>query len=215
MKKIVLALTLMVTSLAGFSQEVRLNLYSGYVFDDAIDSRYDAFNYYAGTVKGAYQWGAGLEFMAAPKTGIEASFQRLNTTTPMTFYKTGPQSNTFDLNMNHLMLGVNRYFRGQGSMAEFYTGAQAGLMVGNWKNPSNYNNGTIEKLSWGVKAGLNIWPMENLGIKLQGQMQSTYQAIGSRFYSGSGGPATGLADASSLYQFGLVGGIIFRFPEAK
>jgi hypothetical protein len=214
MKKIVLTLSLMATSLIGFSQEVRLNLYSGFVFDDAVDSRYDAFNYYAGTVKGAYQWGAGLEFMAAPKTGIEASFQRLNTTTPMNYYKVGAQSSTFDFNMNHLMLGVNRYFRGQGSMAEFYTGAQVGMMVGKWNNPLNYNNGSLEKLSWGIKAGLNIWPMENLGIKLQGQMQSTYQAIGSRLYSGAG-PSAGMADATSLYQFGLVGGIIFRFPEAK
>jgi hypothetical protein len=215
MKKFVLALSLMATSLVGFSQEVRLNLYSGYVFNDAVDSRFDAFNYYAGTVKGAFQWGAGMEFMVAPKTGVEASFQRMNTTLPLTYYKTGAQSSTFDLNMNHLMLGVNRYFRGEGSMAEFYTGAQAGLMIGNWKNPATFNNGTMEKFSWGAKAGLNIWPMSNLGIKLQGQMQSSYQAIGSKLYSGTGGSGAGLATASSLYQFGMVGGIIFRFPEAK
>ena len=215
MKKIVLVLSMMATSLIGFSQEVRLNLYSGYVFNDAVDSRFDAFNYYSGTIKGAYQWGAGMEFMAAPKTGIEASFQRMNTTAPMSYYKVGAQSSTFNLNMNQLMVGVNRYFRGEGSMAEFYTGAQAGLMIGNWKNPTNYNNGTLEKFSWGVKAGLNIWPMSNLGIKLQGQMQSAYQAIGSKLYSGTGGSGAGLATASSLYQFGLVGGIIFRFPQVN
>ena len=215
MKKFVLALSLMATSLLGFSQEVRLNLYSGYVFDDAIDSRYDAYNYYSGTVKGAFQWGGGMEFMVAPKTGLEASFQRMKTNVPMNYYKVGAQSSTFNLNMNHLMLGVNRYFRSEGSMAEFYTGAQVGMMVGNWKNPTYLNNGTIEKLAWGVKAGLNIWPMSNLGIKLQGQMQSTYQAIGSKLYSGTSGANSGLASASSLYQFGLVGGIIFRFPQAK
>jgi hypothetical protein len=213
MKKIALIFSLLTVSLFAFSQEVRLNLYSGYVFDDAVDSRYDAFNYYAGTVKGAYQWGAGMEVMAAPKTGIEASFQRMNTTMPLNYYKVGAQSTTFNLSMNQLMLGVNRYYRADGSMAEFFTGAQVGMLVAGWKNPTSYQHGTLEKLSWGLKAGLNIWPMENVGIKLQAQFQSTYRAIGDAFYYSSS--ASGITTASSLYQIGIGGGVIFRFPKTN
>lgn len=204
----------MATSLIGFSQEVRLNLYSGYVFDDAVDSRYDAFNYYAGTVKGAYQWGAGMEVMAARKTGIEASFQRVNTSLPLNFYKVGAQSTTYNLTMNHLMLGVNRYFRSEGSMAEFFAGAQAGMLLAGWKNPTNYQKGTLEKFAWGLKAGLNIWPMENFGIKIQGQLQSAYRAVGDALYYYSSS-ASGITTSASLYQIGIGGGVIFRFPQTK
>lgn len=215
MKKFVLAFTLMATSFLGFSQEVRLNLYSGYVFDDAVDSRYDAYNYYAGTVKGAYQWGASMDFMAANNTSIELSYQRMNTLVPLNYYKVGPQSTTFNLAMNHMMVGVNRFYKSQGSMAEFYTGAQIGLLAMGWKNPNNYNTGTIEKFAWGLKAGLNIWPAKNIGIKIQGQMQSAVQSIGGGLYMGYGGPSVGLTTASTLYQFGLGGGLIFRFPQTK
>lgn len=215
MKKIVLALAMMAGTYLAQAQEVRLNLYSGYVFDDAVDSRYDAFNYYNGIVKGAFQWGGGLEFMAAPKTGVEFSFQRMNTTLPMNYYQVGMKSNTFDLSMNHLMLGVNRYFRAEGSMAEFYTGAQLGMLVSSWNNASNYSNGTFEKLAWGLRGGLNIWPMENVGIKLQAQMQSAYGAIGDGLYNGTGTSKSGITASSSLYQFGIGGGLIFRFPQIK
>lgn len=208
-------MAMMAGTMMAQAQEVRLNLYSGYVFDDAVDSRYDAYNYYNGKVKGAYQWGAGFELMAAPKTGVELSFQRMKTTAPLYYYNVGTQFTEFDLTMNHLMLGVNRYFRSEGSMAEFYTGAQVGLLSMPWRNPIKLSNGSMEKLAWGLKAGLNIWPMSNVGIKIQGQMQSAMQAVGGGLYMGTGGAHVGLTSASTLYQFGITGGLIFRFPESK
>lgn len=210
-----LALAMMAGTMMAQAQEVRLNLYSGYVFDDAVDSRYDAFNYYNGKVKGAYQWGAGFELMAAPKTGVELSFQRMKTTAPLNYYNVGMQSTAFDLTMNHLMLGVNRYFRSEGSMAEFYTGAQVGMLSMPWRNPNKLSSGSMEKLAWGLKAGLNIWPMSNVGIKLQALMQSAYQVIGDGLYNGTGTSKSGITSSTSLYQFGIGGGLIFRFPETK
>ncbi len=112
-----------------YAQGIRLNAYSSYVFDDQVDSYYDQNDYYNGTVKGGYQWGAGLEFMANPNYGVELMYLRQNTTAPLNYYNNGVKFANFDLGINYIMLAGNRYFRKPGGRVEGFGGAMAGVNV--------------------------------------------------------------------------------------
>lgn len=72
MKHLVLMLVF-ATGLVSFAsaQNIRLNGYAEYIFNDKVDSYYDANNYYNGTINDGFQWGVGLEFMVDATKGIE------------------------------------------------------------------------------------------------------------------------------------------------
>src|SRR6187455_2848565 len=113
MKKfsVLLALSFCVWMSGAKAQNVRLNIYTAYAFDDKFDSYYDAYHYYEGTIKGAFQWGAGVEFMLHPTTGIELLYLRQDTHAPTTYltdgYNNEIQFQDFNLAMNYIMLGGN------------------------------------------------------------------------------------------------------------
>lgn len=196
-----------------FGQEMRLNLYSAYVFDDAIDSYYDANDYYAGTIEGGFQWGGGLEFMAQPGSGVELLYIRQGTTAPLTYYQNGVKFTNFDLGVNYVMIGGNRYFKKPGGMVEGFGGGMIGMGIFGLDNPDNGNHGSRTKFAWGFKAGANIWATEKVGIKLQAQLLSAVQSVGGGFYFGTGGAGAGVSSFSSMYQFSLGGGLVFKFGE--
>jgi hypothetical protein len=52
---------------------------------------------------------------------------------------------------------------------------------------------------------------QNIGIKLQAQLLSAVQSLGGGIFVGTGGVGAGVASYSTLYQFGLGGGLVFRF----
>lgn len=197
-------------NLNAYSQEVRVNIYSSYVFDDKVDSYYDPTDFYNGTIKGGYQWGGGLEFMAHPNYGIELMYLRQNTTAPLNYYNNGPKFTNFDLGINNIMLAGNRYFRKPGGKVEGFGGAMLGVDVTSVKNPTNGNKTTKTFFAWGLRGGANIWATEKVGIKLQAQLTSAVQSVGGGFYFGTGGAGAGVTAMSSIYQFGLGGGLVFK-----
>jgi hypothetical protein len=55
-----------------------------------------------------------------------------------------------------------------------------------------------------------VWAGEKFGIKLQAQLTSVSQGAGGGLYFGTGGAGVGLSTYSSIYQFGLGGGLTFK-----
>lgn len=215
MKKGLLFLFVSFISLSSFSQALRLNAYGAYSFRDKIDSRFDYNDYYRGTIMDGFQFGGGMEFMADDDYGIELSYQRLNSSADMYYYKGGDQHTVFKLGSNFIMAGGNRYFDMKNKMIEPYAGAQLGLVVFSYKNPDNGNSGTITKFGWGFKTGLNIWATDQVGIKLQAQVLSAVQSLGGGLYIGTGGSGAAVTTNSSIYQFGLGGGIAIKLGKDK
>lgn len=213
--KTLLSILLLAIVAPAMSQGVRINAYGGYVFDDKVDSYYDNTSYYEGTIKGGFQWGAGIEFMAQKNLGIEILYFRSDTKAPMTYYQNGVKNTNFDLGINYIMLGGTRYFRKPGSMVEGFGGMMIGLDAMNLTNPANGNSANKTKFAWGVRGGANIWASENVGIKLQASLISAVQSVGGGFYFGTGGAGAGLSSYSSIYQWGLGGGLVFKLPTAK
>lgn len=204
--------TVMIQQNSGFAPHLRVNGYTFYAFDDKVDSRYSSTQYYYGTIKGGFQWGGGLEYMIAPSQGIELSYLRLDTHAPMTYYEVFEKNTDFDLATNYIMLGGNRYFP-LGGKVEPYAGAQLGLAILNVKNPDNGNSDNATKFAWGIKAGLNIWATEKVGLKLQTGLISAVQAAGGGLYFGTGGVGAGVSTYSTFYQFYIGGGLSFDLAK--
>ena len=202
---------ILLAGLAGtsFAQNVRLNGYSSYVFDDNVDSYYDPYNYYDGTIKGGYCWGIGAEFLPAPTKGIELKYLRRSTTAPMEYYKNTLKHSTFDVNLNYILLGGNNYFK-TGGKVEPYAGADIGMALVYITNQESGAEDNATKFAWGLKLGTNIWINEKIGLKLQADLLSVVQSAGGGLYFGTGGAGAGVSAYSTMYQWGLGGGLTVK-----
>ncbi|WP_435133501.1 hypothetical protein [Formosa sp. A9] len=215
MKKIYISLAL-ITLIGSFSwaQNFNINLYGSYAFADSFDSYYDYNNYYDGKIEDGFQWGAGLEYMTNHNTGIELMYLRHDTNAPTYYLDQGffvnERFTNFDLGINYILLGGNRYFRASGSPLEGFGGLSAGMVIANIDNPDNGNSETTTKFAWGAKLGGIYWLSDKLGIKAQAQLLSAVQAMGGGFYFSGYGPSAGLSSYSTIYQFSLGGGLVFK-----
>ena len=194
--------------------DIRLNGYAGYVFDDAIDSYYDANNYYNGKIIGAFQWGVGIESKINRGMGVELLYLRQDTKAPMRYLGGSglPKNKEFNIGMNYIMLGINRYF-GANPKVEPYVGPMLGMAIASIKNPDPGGSSSITKFAWGLRGGANIWASPKVAIKLQMQLLSATQGFGGGAYFGTGGVGVGLQSYSSVLQFGLGGGLAFKIGK--
>src|SRR5213083_342579 len=89
-KKIFISCILLFAGYLVQAQNLRLNVYAGYVFDDSFDSDYDysGHNGYSGKISGGLQWGVGLEYMMKPSYGLELSYLRQDTKAPTDYFQT-------------------------------------------------------------------------------------------------------------------------------
>ncbi len=195
------------------AQKVKFNAYSAYVFDDRVDSYYDANNYYDGKIQGGYQWGLGIEYMVHATKGIELRYLRQDTKAPMNYYDDGVQFKDFELGLNYILIGGSNYFKTAGGVVEPYAGLGIGLAIFNIKNPERGTDSSKEKFAWNIKAGTNIWATDRIGFKLQAELISAVQSAGGGFYFGSGGSGAGISTYSSMYQWSLGGGLTIKIGQ--
>ena len=211
-KLLLLTFITTVTSLAIQAQGIRLNGYVNYTFDDRFEAYNSATSYFNGTIKGGMQWGAGLEYMASPELGIAATYYRQDTKAPVTYWdniNNQVANRELDIAINYIMGGTTGYVSPNPKI-EGYGGIMLGAVIYNNKMPIAGDPTSSTKFAWGVKLGANIWATEKVGIKLQGHLLSGVQSAGGGFYFGTGGSGTGITTYSTLYQFSLGGGLVFR-----
>jgi hypothetical protein len=210
-KQILFAAAFLFAGLLSQAQGVRLNGYTSYVFDDKVDSKYDNTNYYSGTIKGGFFWGAGIEFSPRKFYGVELAYLRQDSHLPdFAYYDAGPKTSNLKFASNWIMLGGIRYFPSQNARVEPYVGAQLGMALINTDNPRNGRSSNFTKFAWGFRGGTNIWLTDAVGLKLQLQLLSAVQALGGGFYLGTGGSGVGLSTYSTLLQFNIGGGLTFK-----
>lgn len=215
LKKIVfsaLPLCALLHSYVAHAQDIRFNLYSAYVFDDKFNSYYDNTSYYEGKIKAGHQWGGGIEYMAQPEYGIEVLYLRQSTYAPTT-YTTGLGTITqtdFDLDLNYIMLGGARHVLSANDKLEGFGGLMAGMIIANLRNPDSGREDSATKFSWGLRLGGIAWASDVIGIKVQAQLLSAVQSMGGGLYFGTGGVGAGVSSYSTIYQFSLGGGLVFK-----
>ncbi len=195
------------------AQEIRLNAYGHYIFDDKIESYYNSTNYFSGTVKGGFLWGLGLESKVLDYYVIELTYLHQGTTVPVHYYDNrsfGEKSADLDLKNNWILICPMRSQRVSDEV-EGYAGVLLGIGILDANNPDNQKSSTVTKFAWGMKTGCNIWVTPKFGIKAQMQLISTVQAAGGSFYFGTGGSSSaGVTVYSSILQFSLGGGLIYK-----
>jgi hypothetical protein len=209
MKKL-LVICLVLAFYTSRSQGVRLNGYAMYVFDDQVESYGSSTSYYNTTIKGGLVWGVGLEYVVHESNGIELLYMRQDTKAPTTYYDVGDKSGDFDVAINWIMLGFNRYQKFDNDKIEGFGGLSLGTAIFDVKNP-NGSSRSATKFGWGLKLGVNIYASEKFGIKLQTSLLSAAQGVGGSLYFGTGGAGAGAGTYSSMLQFGLGGGIVIPF----
>ncbi len=218
MKKIVTLIVLALIAGTGYAQELRLNTYAGYVFDDGVDSYYSSSSYYEGKILGGFRWGAGLEYQLPNTTrAIELQYLRQDTNAPIYYIDPGifggiGRETDFDLSANWIMLNGTNYFP-VSEVAEPFVGAGIGMVIYNVDNPDNGNSDGGTKFAWSIRGGSNFWLSEKVGVRIQASLMSAVQAAGGGIYFGTGGLGTGVSTYSTIYQFGFDGGLVFRFPQ--
>lgn len=212
MKKIILSLTL---SFLGFiclqAQEIHLNVYSNYVFDDSFENYNSSASFLNGKIEGGYQWGVGLEYEVVPNYGIEILYKRQDTNVPVNYYSIFDIDRVIPASVNYIMIGGVRYAGTE--KVQGYGGFMLGTVIYDNKEEISNEPGSITKFAWGARLGANVWVTEKVGIKLQSHVLSAVQAFGGAFYYGTGGGAAGVDTYSTLWQFSLGGGIVIRVGE--
>src|SRR5688572_4165499 len=106
MKKFSITMILSVAAILTAAAQLRLNFYSAYVFNDGFDVARDANNYFNGTVKGGYQWGAGIQYVFSSMSSAEILYIKQSTHSPTTFKfgTNNEMSEELDVNLNYIML---------------------------------------------------------------------------------------------------------------
>ena len=210
------ALLLILVSNAAHGQGVRLNLYGSYVFDDKFDTYYSSSSYYEGKIKGGFQWGIGAEYMVQPQYGIELLYLRQDTEAPTRYYGVIGSGNgevNLDLAINYIMLAPTKHFLSSNDKLEGFAGFMAGMVIAEASNPDGSTltgEDSATKFAWGLRLGGIIWASEKVGIRLQTQLLSATQAMGGGFTFGTGGAGAGVSSYSTIYQFGLGGGLVVK-----
>jgi|WetSurSiteA1Bulk_404760.scaffolds.fasta_scaffold28591_2 hypothetical protein len=191
---------------------VRLNGYTIYALaDNHVESGYYSNTYWEGSISDGFQYGGGIEVLPIPTTGIEISYMRLDSKLDLYYYDPigGNDTYLFNLAHNYIFIGGNQYIK-VNPKVEPYAGMQLGMAVYTAENPTTHSSGTETKFAWGIKAGLNIWLSEKVGIKMQTQLLSAVQAIGGGIYFGTGGAGAAVSGFSTYYQFNVGGGLVFK-----
>jgi len=214
MKKLIVVLLYLTCGLVS-AQEIRLNTYSGYVFKNQVDSYYSNSRFFDGTIQDGFRWGVGIEYQMPAGNAIEIQYSRQNTNVPTRYlgdFDNEIQFTDFDMNIDWIMVNGTRYFP-VSDLLEPFAGAGIGVGIFSITNPDTGGDGNAAKFSWQIRGGTNLWVSNQVGLRFQASLYSAVQGFGGGFYFGTGGSGAGISTYSTMYQFGLEGGLTFRFRQ--
>ncbi len=194
------------------AQGLRINGMANGVFGDKFDNYYSSNSYMRGKIQGGFQWGAGLEYQPSPYYGIEILYLNMQTEAPIEYWRVGEQFRVVDLGIHHILLGGRRYMQAS-EILEGYGGFLAGVVIFDNKNPVAGEPNSVTKLALGARLGGNLWVTDIIGINVNAQFLTAVQAFGGSFYFGTGGSGAGVSTYSTIFQFGLGGGLAIRLGQ--
>jgi opacity protein-like surface antigen len=207
MKRLLIAVAFLFSTQSVTAQKspVQLNFYGHYVFQDRID-----FDGFYGYVKEGFQYGAGLEYLLDNYASVELKYLRQNTSFPVYTPNNGTHLNegTDKGSVNYILIGGTGYMQ-SGSPSKILPFGGIGLGVGILDGTESDKSAT--KFAWDAKLGIQIKTAGKISLKLQATLQSIMSTFGSDFYLSSVGTVIAVPDYATLLQFGLGGGLVFRF----
>jgi hypothetical protein len=181
-------------------QNISLNAFGGYTFQDKID-----FSGGYGVIEDGAHWGASIELAVKDYMSAELLYQRQDTRS-VAYGGGSASAGEGRLGINYIMIGAVKYVFTPDVRIAPYGGLAGGITVFEGKDISQ--NAT--RFAFGLKAGMLFEISETVGIRLQAQLLSPVRGTGAGFYFGTGGSGVGVSTYSSVYQFGLTAGLQFR-----
>lgn len=205
MKKLMMIMAIALVAFKANAQDpnsISLNVYGGYTFTDRVrlDASYT-------DVKGAFEWGGGLEYFLHRDNSIELRYRRMATNTPLY----GPAGNQLNKDNDEssaqfILLGGNRYFSsGIGDRTMPFIGGGLGVAIFN--GPENSRT----SFAWDFQAGIKVRTQKALAFKLHAYVQSAISQFGNDYWYYPGWGTVAVADYAHLFQFGLGGAVVLDF----
>jgi len=185
------------------AQNVRLNLFTGYTYQDRFQTLGSINGFNEGRIADGQHYGGSIEFDVRPNKAIELLYQQQSTEGFLrsSFSEIGP----YDVTMHYLMLGG----LGRLPFSDVVSG-YGGINIGaGWSTGS----ANATKFAWGGKLGLQVNISEVVGIKMGAQILSPVQSLGGGLFFGTGGASAGVSAFSTIYQFAWTGGLCFTLPR--
>ena len=187
------------------AQTVSITGFGGYTFQD----RANFGNAYA-NIKESGHWGIALEGTAHNR-GLELLYQQQNTHVPV-YFSGAPDHQVNEGNdkigISYIVLNGLQYVEMPNSPLHPYGGLGAGVGIMNPQSGSSQTG-----FAWDLKLGVKIKTKSVVGFKIQAQLFSIVQAGAAGFWVGPGGGGVSFGGYSSIYQFGLTGGICFDLDK--
>ena len=187
------------------AQNVRLNFFSGYTYQDKfqVGGTYYGYTYNEARIADGQHIGGSIEFDVRKNKAVELLYQQQKTEG---YFGGGlGELGPYDVTLHYIMLGG----LGRLPFSDAVSG-YGGINVGcGWSTGDN--NST--KFAWGGKLGLQFNLSDVVGIKAGAQLMSPVQGFGGGFYFGTGGASAGVSTYSSIYQFGWTGGLCLTLPR--
>src|SRR5206468_3611024 len=183
---------------------------------DNYNSTYDTYNYYSGKIKAGAQYGAGIEYNVQNHYSVELLYLHQATTAPTTYQagnNVSVKTENFNVDMNYILFGAERHQLAPSGKVEGFGGIFAGVDVIDVSTADNAKSGSQTKFAWMLRMGAILWTAGPIGIRLQAQLNSVSQGMGGGLYFGTGGAGVGLSTYSTIYQFGLGGGIVIKLKN--
>lgn len=184
-----------------FAQRLELTAFGGGTFAAGINGY--STNYYKAQIGGSWHFGAALDYFIRPHSSINLT--AFDQPTTGYIYGSGIYKNiSAPMSMTYILLGFNQYV--DHGKIRGYGGIGMGAVV---ISPSGYGSST--KFAIDIHAGVKYVASDNIGLRLQVQLDQPIDGGGFGIGVGTGGAATGISTYSTILQLAANLGIVFRF----
>jgi hypothetical protein len=170
---LLLAGTIMLLNRA-YAQKIALNAYGSYVLEGGYNADYGTSGYLQGRTNDGIQWGAGAEYKASDKYGIEAMYLRRYTHAVQQSKSDPLKQIKFNVGLNYLLSGINGYLQPDTKKFQAFGSVFAGLVLEHIDFPNNAINSSVTKFAWAVRLGGKYWCSDRVGLRLQAQWTSFF-----------------------------------------
>jgi hypothetical protein len=195
-------------------QGIRLTAITGIASSYPVESYHDSKNFYEGELQSGFKAGLDVEYVVDKNFSFGLLYMHQQTTVPVIFYlNTAQYHEQFDLKLNWFMVGCTGILPAKRFEALF--GTHAGVGILNLYDPKRGEGTTQARFGWGVKGGINIFPLKRVGIHLGADALFSFHSIPDGSVNSSTALRQDVAGYDWLFQFSFLGGLVFKLGKTE
>jgi hypothetical protein len=205
-KLLILSLLMIALTTTSIAQRIEICPFAGYTFADI-------FTITGGTARigDGITYGGSVGLEKGERYLFELTYLRTDMT--LTAYSSYDNIDVEDAgSSNYIMIGGNRLFGTPGKVVP-YAGISVGIGILASKD-NTFDN--IEKLAFGLDAGIKIPVSEKFGIRVQSNLNFPFVNVdGVLWWSSSSGNSAVATSNVPFLQFGFTAGLVYKIHKAS